>query len=54
MQRFDDMESKMAAAAEIRNKEILYNNMLAQLKGFGLMYDGADGNVYAVDTFEKA
>ena len=47
------MASKMAAAAEIRNKEILYNNMLAQLRETGLMYVGNDGNTYAVSNFEE-
>ena len=47
------MASKMSAAAEIRNKEILYNNMLAQLRETGLMYVGNDGNTYAVSNFEE-
>ena len=53
LNRYEDMAGKMAAAAAIKNKEILYDNMIAQLKSTVLMYDGKDGNVYAVGNFDE-
>ena len=53
MQRFDEMEKLMDAASECRNRELLYKKMLEQLKTAGLMYEGKDGQAYAVQSFEQ-